>query len=45
MIKDSRPHMVDNRITQNGNIGLYIRDKCHGKIQQNTVRLVVKIDW
>jgi F-box protein 11 len=31
-IKDSRPFMVDNRISHNQNIGLYIRDKSHGRI-------------
>lgn len=38
MLKDSRPLLRDNNIIENDGIGLYIRDKSAGDIQNNTVK-------
>lgn len=37
ILKDSRPKIVNNSITDNDGIGLYIRDKSHGIIKDNVV--------
>lgn len=37
ILKDSRPKIMNNQITDNDGIGLYIRDKSHGIIKSNLV--------
>ena len=39
ILKDSRPKIINNQITDNDGIGLYIRDKSHGIIKLNVVRI------
>ena len=38
IIKDSRPTILKNFISDNDGIGLFIRDKSWGKIKDNTVK-------
>lgn len=40
ILKDSRPKIINNQITDNDGIGLYIRDKSHGTIKSNVVKLI-----
>ena len=42
ILKDSRPKITHNNITDNDGIGLYVRDKSHGIIKQNTVSILVE---
>lgn len=47
ILKDSRPEMFKNEIHNNEGIGLFIRDKSHGKvlgniINSNEIELVVE---
>jgi len=37
MLKDTRAHVIGNIIKGNDGIGLYIRDKSHGEIKNNTL--------
>jgi F-box protein 11 len=37
LLKDTRAQVFDNVIKSNEGIGLYIRDKSHGKIEKNQV--------
>lgn len=39
ILKDSRPKIVKNQISDNDGIGLFIRDKSHGDIHGNIVLL------
>lgn len=38
ILKDSRPEIIENLINDNDGIGLFIRDKSHGKINKNKIR-------
>ncbi|KRX06053.1 Pectin lyase fold/virulence factor [Pseudocohnilembus persalinus] len=38
LMKDSRPQIIQNNIGDNGNVGLYIRDKSCGNIDKNQVQ-------
>lgn len=38
ILKDSRPEIIDNHINDNDGIGLFIRDKSHGKIMTNKIK-------
>ena len=40
MLKASEPLIQSNIISKNKGIGLYIRDKCTGKIEMNRVILL-----
>lgn len=42
ILKDSRPKILNNQITDNDGIGLYIRDKSHGNIKNNVVIKILK---
>lgn len=36
-MKDSRPDIIENTITENRGIGVFIRDKSNGNIRLNTI--------
>lgn len=38
ILKDSRPEIIENNLNDNDGIGLFIRDKSHGKIIKNTIK-------
>jgi len=38
ILKDSRPELIENNINDNDGIGLFIRDKSHGKILNNIIK-------
>ena len=38
ILKDSRPEINENNINDNDGIGLFIRDKSHGKIIDNVIK-------
>lgn len=38
ILKDSRPEISNNNINDNDGIGLFIRDKSHGKIVDNVIK-------
>lgn len=38
ILKDSRPEIIENNINDNDGIGLFIRDKSHGKIKENVIK-------
>ena len=38
LLKDSRPQILNNLMTDNDGIGLFIRDKSHGKIKDNIIK-------
>lgn len=38
ILKDSRPEITDNSLNENDGIGLFIRDKSHGIIEQNQIK-------
>lgn len=38
ILKDSRPEIIENNINDNDGIGLFIRDKSHGKILKNMIK-------
>ena len=40
LLNNSSPVIRDNLITDNDGIGLFIREKCRGTIEKNTVILV-----
>ena len=37
ILKDSRPRIIANLITDNDGIGLFVRDKSNGVVQKNIV--------
>ena len=39
ILKDSRPRIIANLITENDGIGLFVRDKSNGVVQKNIVPL------
>jgi F-box protein 11 len=43
LLKDSRPKLIKNKITQNEIIGLFIRDKSNGVVKENKVNNFAKI--
>jgi len=38
ILKDSRPEINENSLNDNDGIGLFIRDKSHGKIHNNIIK-------
>lgn len=44
ILKDSRPKILKNLIADNDGIGLFIRDKSHGIIQNNIVNHKSQLD-
>lgn len=49
IMKDTQCKIVNNSIKENQGIGLYIRDKSHGEIKKNSVKIFLilnkKIDF
>jgi F-box protein 11 len=41
ILKDSRPKILKNSITDNDGIGLFIRDKSHGVVKGNIVKTLM----
>jgi F-box protein 11 len=39
MLQGSEPEVIENYINDNDGIGLFIRDKCKGKVMKNKVIL------